>query len=153
MVKTKRTHSKQNLTPEYVVGLVDGEGSFTVYVRDPDIEKKVVRRVVVEPKFYIKLIERDKDILYALQDFFGIGSVYFQKDTRPNHQHCYRYEVFRWDELQTIIIPFFKQNKLKFASKRHDFEVFCSMMNLLAKGTHRTESGLRELFKLKQQMH
>jgi len=149
----KRTHSKQNLTPEYVVGLVDGEGSFTIYVRNPDIEKKVARRVVVEPKFYIKLIERDKDILYALQDFFGCGSVYFQKDTRPNHQHCYRYEVFRWEELQTIIIPFFKQNPLKFASKRLDFKVFCSMMKLLAKGSHRTESGIRELFKLKQQMH
>ena len=149
----KRTHSKQNLTPEYVVGLVDGEGSFTIYVRDPDIKKKVARRVVVEPKFYIKLIERDKDILYALQEFFGCGSVYFQKDTRPNHQHCYRYEVFRWDELQTIIIPFFVQNRLKFASKRHDFKIFCSMMKLLKKGTHKTESGIRELFKLKQQMH
>lgn len=153
MNKTRRTHSKQNLSPEYVVGLVDGEGSFTVYVRNPDAEKTVVRRVVVEPKFYIKLIERDKDILYALKDFFGVGSVYFQKDTRPNHQHCYRYEVFRWEELQTIIIPFFKQHKPKFVSKRRDFELFCSMMILLKKGTHKTETGLRELFKLKQQMH
>lgn len=144
----------QNLSPDYVVGLVDGEGIFTVYVRNPDIEEKTVtRRVVVEPKFYLKLIERDKDILYALRDFFGVGSVYFQKDNRPNHQHCYRYEVFRWEELQTIIIPFFKQNKLKFSSKRHDFEVFCSMMRLLKKGTHKTDTGLRELFKLKQQMH
>jgi hypothetical protein len=143
----------QNLDPAYVVGLVDGEGSFTIYVRDPDAEKKVARRVVVEPKFYIKLIERDKDILYALQDFFGCGSVYFQKDNRPNHQHCYRYEVFRWEELRTIIIPFFTQNKLKFASKRHDFEIFCAMMKLLAQGSHRTEKGLRELFKLKQRMH
>ena len=149
----KRTLSIQKLNPEYVVGLVDGEGSFTVYVRNPDMEKTVARRVVVEPKFYIKLIERDKEILYALKDFFGAGSVYFQKDTRPNHQHCYRYEVFRWEELQTIIIPFFKRNKLKFVSKRHDFEIFCSMMKLLKKGTHKTETGLRELFKLKQRMH
>ena len=98
-------------------------------------------------------MERDKEIFCALQEFFGCGSVYFQKDTRPNHQHCYRYEVFRWEELQTIIIPFFKQHKLKFASKRHDFEIFCLMMQLLEKGTHRTEKGLRELFNLKQQMH
>jgi hypothetical protein len=143
----------QNLSPEYVVGLVDGEGSFTIYVRDPDAEKKVARRVVVEPKFYLKLIERDKDILYALQDFFGCGSVYFQKDTRPNHQHCYRYEVFRWDELQNIIIPFFKAHVPRFVSKRNDFEIFCQMMELLQKESHKTESGLRELFKLKQRMH
>ncbi len=108
---------------------------------------------MVEPKFYIKLIEKDKDILYALKDFFGAGSVYFQKDARPNHQHCYRYEVFRWEELQTIIIPFFKKHQLRFVSKRNDFEIFCSMMELLAKGSHKTESGLRELFNLKQRMH
>ncbi len=143
----------QNLSPDYIVGLVDGEGSFTVYVRNPDIEKVVTRRVVVEPKFYLKLIERDKDILYALKDFFGCGSVYFQKDSRPNHQNCYRFEVFRWEDLQTIIIPFFKEHKLKFVSKRNDFEIFCSMMKLLQKGSHKTESGLRELFQLKQRMH
>jgi hypothetical protein len=143
----------KKLSPEYVVGLVDGEGSFTVYVRNPDAKKNVVRRVVVEPKFYIKLIERDKEILLALQRFFGCGSVYFQKDTRPNHQHCYRYEVFRWEELQTKIIPFFKQNRLKLVSKRNDFEVFCLMMNLLSRKIHRTDKGLRKLFQLKQQMH
>lgn len=149
----KRTHSEQNLSPDYVVGLVDGEGSFTVYVRNPDVKKDVARRVVVEPKFYLKLVERDKEILFALRDFFGCGSVYFQKDTRPNHQHCYRFEVFRWEELQTIMIPFFEQHPLKLASKRYDFEVFCKMMKLLARGTHRTEKGLRKLFLLKQQMH
>jgi hypothetical protein len=143
----------KNLSPDYVVGLVDGEGSFTVYVRNPDAEKNIARRVVVEPKFYLKLIERDKEILLALQRFFGCGSVYFQKDTRPNHQNCYRYEVFRWKDLTTNIIPFFKRNTLKFASKRQDFEIFCLMMEMLSKKEHLTDKGLRQLFKLKQRMH
>jgi len=143
----------KNLSPEYVVGLVDGEGSFTVYVRNPDTKRKVARRVVVEPKFYLKLIERDKEILFALQRFFGCGSVYFQKDTRPNHQNCYRFEVFRWEDLKTKIIPFFRKHSLRFASKKQDFEVFCLMMELLSQKVHLTEKGLRQLFKLKQQMH
>ena len=143
----------KNLSPAYVVGLVDGEGSFTVYVRNPDVKKIAARRVVVEPKFYLKLIERDKEILFALQRFFGCGSVYFQKDTRPNHQNCYRFEVFRWEELQTKIIPFFKKNTLKLVSKRNDFEVFCLMMELLSKKAHLTEAGLRKLLQLKQRMH
>lgn len=143
----------KNLSPEYVVGLVDGEGSFTIYVRNPDAIKKIARRVVVEPKFYIKLVERDKEILLALQRFFGCGSVYFQKDTRPNHQNCYRFEVFRWEELQTIIIPFFRKHPLRFASKKHDFKMFCLMMEMLSKKRHLTERGLRQLFKLKQHMH
>jgi hypothetical protein len=97
----------KNLTPDYIVGLVDGEGSFTVYIRNIDKEKKVKRRVVVEPKFYIKLIEKDKDILYKLKEFFSCGIVYFQKDDRPNHQNCYRYEVYNRTDLIKTIIPFF----------------------------------------------
>src|SRR3989338_9132804 len=119
------------LTPDYIVGLVDGEGSFTVYIRDIDKEKKAVRRTVAEPKFYIKLIEKDKDILYALKEFFGCGSVYFQKDTRPNHQNCYRFEVYNRDDLRKIIIPFFKKNILKFPSKKKDFIIFCKMFELI----------------------
>ncbi|MDO8565021.1 MAG: LAGLIDADG family homing endonuclease [bacterium] len=142
-----------SLTPDYIVGLVDGEGSFTVYIRDVDKEKQAIRRTVVEPKFYIKLIERDKDILYALKDFFKCGSVYFQKDTRPNHQNCYRYEVYNRKDLSEIIIPFFRKHKLKFNSKRNDFEIFCLLMEMIAQETHRSKSGLRQMFALKQTMH
>ena len=43
----------------YIVGLVDGEGSFTAYIKNPDSDKNVKRRVRAEPKFYLKLAERD----------------------------------------------------------------------------------------------
>jgi hypothetical protein len=143
----------KTLNPEYVVGLIDGEGSFTVYVRNPDERTARTRRVVVEPKFYVKLVERDKAILYALRRFFRCGSVYFQKDTRPNHQQCYRFEVFRRDDLIEKVIPFFQRHPLRFPSKRNDFEYFRRMMYLLVRDTHLTRHGLRKLFKLKQHMH
>jgi len=143
----------QDLKPDYIVGLVDGEGSFTVYIRNVDVDKKAVRRVTVEPKFYIKLIEGDKDILYALKEFFGCGSVYFQKDTRPNHQNCYRYEVYNRNDLLTVIIPFFQKHKLKFNSKRKDFEIFCLLMEMIKDGHHHSRAGLKEMFAIKQTMH
>ncbi|MFH1909998.1 MAG: hypothetical protein ABIJ72_02305 [bacterium] len=55
------------LTKDYIVGLVDGEGSFTVYIRNPEIVSYRKRRAVAEPKFYVKLIERDKKILDGLK--------------------------------------------------------------------------------------
>ena len=58
----------KRITPDYIVGLVDGEGSFTVYIRNIDDARVVKRRVVVEPKFYLKLIEKDKDILDVIND-------------------------------------------------------------------------------------
>ena len=153
MKKAKKDSLSEKLTPDYIVGLVDGEGSFTVYVRDPSRTKTAARRVVVEPKFYVKLVERDKDILFALKAFFGCGSVYFQKDTRPNHQQCYRYEVYRWDDLSNVIIPFFKKHSLRFVTKKNDFVVFCQMMRLLNKKAHLTDTGVQQLLMLKQRMH
>ena len=141
------------LTPDYIVGLVDGEGSFTVYIRNPDTASTTKRRVKAEPKFYVKLIERDKSILYQLQEFFGCGNMYFQKDTRANHQQCYRYEVSNRDQLEQIIIPFFKKHQLKFVSKKKDFKIFCKLFDRIRKGEHRTLQGLKALFQLKQTMH
>src|SRR3989344_6979391 len=112
---------RRNLSNDYIVGLVDGEGSFTVYIKNPQDNKKNERRVRAEPRFYVKLIEKDKHILYKLKEFFRCGNVYFQKDTRPNHQNCYRYEVTKRDDLEKIIIPFFKANKLRFSSRLKDF--------------------------------
>lgn len=143
----------QNLKPDYIVGLVDGEGSFTIYIRDPELSSTSKRRVTVEPKFYVKLIEKDKEILERLKLFFKCGSIYFQKDNRPNHQNCYRYEVYNREDLVKIIIPFFKKHQLQFASKRNDFEVFCKMMIMIQNKDHLSTKGLRSLFQLKQLMH
>lgn len=140
------------LKVEYITGLIDGEGSFTVYVNNgKNTERK--RRTRIEPKFYIKLVEEDKDILYQLKQYFGCGNVYFQGDKRPNHKNCYRYEVTKRKDLQKIIIPFFKANPVKFATKQRDFKIFCEIMVAINKNEHLTSSGLAELYRLKQKMH
>lgn len=141
------------LSNDYILGLVDGEGSFTAYIRDPNSKKKVKRRVVAEPRFYVKLQEGDKKILYELKKFFKCGNVYFQRDKRENHKHCYRYEVANRKQLTEIIIPFFRKNKLKIDSRIRDFDIFTEIMKRMKKGEHLTANGLRELYLLKQKMH
>ncbi|OHA52793.1 MAG: hypothetical protein A3A30_02890 [Candidatus Terrybacteria bacterium RIFCSPLOWO2_01_FULL_48_14] len=141
------------LTADYIVGLVDGEGSFTAYIRDEAKPVKRKRRAKAEPKFFLKLVEKDKVILEALQKFFGCGNVYFQKDTRRNHQNCYRFEVTSRKDLKEVIIPFFQQNPLRVPSKRRDFDIFCRLFARIENGDHFTKNGLRRLHLLKEQMH
>ena len=143
----------KNLNLDYVVGLVDGEGSFTVYIRNPDKISEVKRRVTVEPKFYLKLNEDDREILVKLKEFFGCGQVYFQKDNRPNHKDCYRYEVFRKEDLLETIIPFFKKHPLQFPTKKKDFEIFCQLMEDIQNKKHLTTQGLHKMYLTKQKMH
>ena len=65
------------ITEEYIVGLVDGEGSFQVQLRK-DRKNPTIR-------FSLKLQEKDKEILEELKSFFGCGNIYIQNDKRPNH--------------------------------------------------------------------
>lgn len=143
----------EKISKDYIVGLVDGEGSFTVYVKNPDSSRKVKRRTKVEPRFFVKLIEKDKAILYELKKFFDCGAVYFQKDKRINHQDCYRYEVANRADLSDKIVPFFEKNALKLNSKRCDFEIFCRILKMVKRKEHLRESGLRRIYNLKQKMH
>jgi hypothetical protein len=141
------------LSKDYIVGLVDGEGSFTAFVRDLNQSTERVRRTRIEPRFYIKLIERDKPVLDALKVYFGCGNVYFQKDIRQNHQNCYRFEVFNRKDFETIIIPFFRENPPLFPSKRTDFDIFCELMESIKNGEHLSDIGSQRIFELKQKMH
>ena len=71
------------LDPNYVVGLVDGEGYFSVQAR--------IRLLIdgyyahaVDFVFGVQLQEKDKEILYMLQDFFSCGSIHFKPSRRKN---------------------------------------------------------------------
>ena len=143
----------QMFNPLYIVGLVDGEGSFTAYIRNPDENRNVKRRTKAEPRFYLKLIEKDKNVLYKLKEYFGCGNVYFQRDRRKNHQNCYRYEVANRIDLEKVIIPFFKKHELQLGSKKKDFRLFCEILEKIRNGDHLNDRGLRSLIKLKEKMH
>lgn len=132
------------LTPEYIVGLTDGEGSFCLY-----LSNNQSRRNIVEFKFFLKLIEDDKEILYELKKYFGCGNVYYQKDTRPNHRNCYRYEVGKREDLWQIIVPFFRKYGLRLVSKRKDFELFATALESVIKKNYQLDF----LQKMKALMH
>lgn len=140
------------MNPNYVVGLVDGEGSFSVYVRKSG-QTRTKRRVLVEPKFFVKLVEKDKVILEALRKFFDCGKIYFQKDSRPNHQPCYRFEVFNRNDLNEKIIPFFQKYPPQFPSKKKDFDLFREITEKINRGSHLTKQGILKIYRIKEKMH
>jgi len=136
------------LTADYVVGLVDGEGSFAVHLNGSDR-----RRAKVEPRFCLKLRADDRPLLDDLQEFFGCGKVYIQRDRRPNHSLCYRYEVSNRRELLEKIIPFFEQHSPRNRTKQRDFALFRRVLFLVRDDVHLADEGLELLTQLAAQMH
>ena len=131
------------LDKNYVLGLVDGEGSFNARIN------RQRRRARVELKFSLKLRHQDKKMLDELQAFFGCGKVYIQRDKRANHSLCYRFEVQNRNEIIEKIIPFFEQNCPKIPSRMRDFELFKEITELSQKDF----VDLGKIEKLKSQMH
>ncbi len=136
------------LTADYLVGLTDGEGCFAVHF---NLSQR--RRAKVEPKFCLKLRAADRPVLDEVREFFGAGKVYVQRDRRPNHCLCFRYEVSNRVALREVIVPFFQQHPLRFPSKKRDFDLFRQVIALIEREEHLTEQGLELTKQLAAQMH
>ena len=132
------------LSKDYVIGLVDGEGSFNIRI-NPNKNK----RSKIEFKFSLKLRHQDKEILDELQKFFNCGKVYIQRDKRKNHSLCYRFEVQNKKEIIEKIIPFFNRNYPKIQSRKKDFELFKKIAELSQKEI----LDFKKIQNLKNQMH
>ncbi len=137
------------VTGDYIVGLTDGEGSFCAFIRKPTTSTWNTR---VECHYYIKLREDDVELLKKVQKFFGCGRIAFQKEYRENQRDNYRYQVSNLSDLQSVIIPFFQKNILQ-GKKKIDFDLFCTLVAMVAHKRHHTIEGLARIKELKRQMH
>lgn len=149
--KNGRRTKPSILSADYIVGLVDGEGSFSVYLNPPN-KKHGSINYRVQCRHYVKMREDDLPLLEKVQKFWGCGKIYFQKEYRKNQRDNYRFEIFNYELLQQIVVPFFQRHPLK--SKRvKDFELFCQILDLALTKAHQTKRGLQKIKKLKEQMH
>ena len=139
------------LSADYIVGLTDGEGSFTVYLLPPNKKHGSVS-YRVQCRYYIKMREDDLPLLEKVQKCWGCGKIYFQKEYRENQRNNYRFEIFNYESLKKVVVPFFKRHPLE--SKRiKDFQIFCEVLDLAIAKAHHTKDGLAKIAQLKSQMH
>lgn len=144
------------LSADYIVGLTDGEGSFTVILRYPRKERrKYTKYHGVTLRYYIKMREDELPLLKKVKRFFRCGGIYFQKESRKNQRNCYRFEIGDFQKIWKVVIPFFRVHPLHSIARKHDFRLFCKIANLIEKkrGYHFTNDEMKKIQKLKWQMH
>lgn len=130
------------LSPDWVVGFVDGEGCFYVGIyKHP--EMTVGWQVL--PELRIVQHKRDSKILYGLKRFFRAGVV------RKNHDTRYELRIRKLESLKQIVV-FFRKHPLK-TSKRVDFEKFAYVVTLMEAEEHLTVSGLQKIVKTAKSMN
>ena len=130
------------LTNDWIVGFVDGEGCFHVSLQS---HPEMSSGYQVIPEFVVVQHKRDIQVLYALKKFYGFGVV------RQNHGDRYAFRVRKLDGLKTIS-DFFMKHSLK-TKKNVDFRKFRKILLLMEKKKHLTAEGLLEIIAIAKRMN
>ena len=136
--------SSREFLSAYISGYVDGEGCFTVSISP---RAKLKAGWEVRPGFSVSQNGDRAEVLYALQAYFGCGSI------RPDRS----YQTLKWEtraleDILERIVPRFEQWPLM-SGKRHDFDCFALVCRLMAAGEHRTRPGLMRIVELAREMN
>lgn len=143
----------------WVVGIVDGEGCFSIgFVKQPDkkepdrIRRGYATGYQVAHEFAVVQGARSLQSLRELKNFFGVGGIYINRRHDNHKEDLFRYSVTRRQDLLNVIIPFFEEYKLHTA-KRRDFQLFATCIRLMNLGKHLTSEGVIKIALLAEKMN
>lgn len=134
------------LTADYIVGLTDGEGCFLVQIRT---DYRIVLRYFITQRF------DNKVLLDKVADFFKVGYVYCKFQGNDKTKTTFVYEVTKQDDIQSVIVPFFKDHSLQ-GVKQKSFERFARIAEIVKnrQDTRKlTKEELEEVWQLKLTMN
>ena len=127
-----------NLSPFWVTGFTDGEGTFYVGInKNPTM--KIGYQVL--PEFRIVQHEKDIKLLYALKSFFQGGVV------RVNHDERMELRIRSIDSLNKKVIPHFDKFPLN-TQKKFDFLKFKKIIELINRSKHLEKEGLINIIEI-----
>jgi len=136
------------INPWYIVGFVEGEGTFHVaFYRDP----RMKQRIKVIPEFHINQSYLRISTLKEIQNYFGCGYIK-ANHKKSNRDTTYVYIVRDRMDLLNNIIPFFEQYPLR-SIKQESFKKFAYIITMINLGKHREKNGIKRIINLAYQMN
>ena len=131
------------LTPEWIVGFIDGEGCFHI-----GISKHSDLRMGYQilPELTVVQHQRDLDLLHELRSTMNCGVV------RRNHGDRFCWRVRNLKNLTEVIIPLFDKYPLR-SKKSLDFLMFRKVVMMMQKGEHLTKDGFQRILRIASEMN
>lgn len=141
-------------TNGWIVGFVDGEGSFIVTIfYHPKSRLKYGWQVF--PELVVTQRATNLNTLELIKKVLVCGNICKSKEKGEygHKEPLYRYAVRSIKDLNDKVIPFFRQNRLRSASKKIDFKKFTIVLKMMKRGEHLTRKGLIKIAKIAQTMN
>ena len=126
----------------YLAGFADGEGSFNISFRRRQDYKSPWK---ISPCFNIS--QKDKVILALFKHHLGCGTL------RSRPDGVWYYEVNNFNAIWEKVIPFFKKYNFLSAKKKRDFSKFCEISEIIKRGEHLKEDGIRKILEIRREMN
>ena len=123
----------------YLVGFVDGEGSFNISFK---IRKDYTNGIQIYPSFNIS--QKERQILVWIQSLLNCGAI------RNRGDGVYYYEVHNLVDLREKILPFFYRYKLK-TKKEKAFEIFSDIIHIISSKDLEWED-IEHIFNLREEV-
>ena len=128
----------------WITGFTDGEGCFSIAL----INNKTTKfGKQVFPEFVVSQGEKSLMALEEIKNFFGCGNIFVNKRYDNHNENLYRYCVRSINELDTKIIPFFKQYPLH-TYKQNDFLIFEKVIKAMIRKEHLNKSKRNKIITL-----
>src|SRR3989339_2095354 len=111
---------REKLNPHYVVGFIDGEGSFSISIGK---HKTTKNGFDVRPEFEIELRKDDQEILERILVTIGCGKIFDCSYERYGWFPHAKYKISSIWEMKEILFPFLDQYPLQ-AKKAKSYKYF-----------------------------
>jgi len=131
------------LNPDFVTGLTESEGSFSI-IRHKDDRAKF--KVNVSLRFKITMLNNEIELLKMVKSFFGCGFILHNKDGSMD------FTIRDINSIDNILIPHFLKYPLR-GTKHLDFISFKKAFDIFSSKEHLTEKGMNELNIISKEMN
>ncbi len=126
----------------YLAGFADGEGSFNISFR-----RRHDYKLPWKISLCFNISQKDKVILTLFKRYLECGTL------RDRPDGVWYYEVNNFSAIWEKVIPFFKKYNFLSAKKKRDFSKFCKASEIIKKGEHLKEEGVRKILEIRREMN
>lgn len=142
-----RIHQSK-LHPYYVVGFIDGEGSFSVSIGK---HKTLSRGLEVRPEFEIELRADDRKILERILITIGCGKIYDCSYQRYGWYPHVKYKITSTKQMEQYLFPFLDRYPLQ-AKKSIIYRFFKEIVLMIRKKQHLSNKGFNKILILRDKI-
>ena len=139
---------REKLNPYYVIGFIDGEGSFSISIGK---NSEYRRGVQVRAEFEIELRADDQEILERVLITIGCGKIYDCSYDRYGWYPHVKYKITGADDMKNYLFPFLDKYNLQ-AKKGEVYKLFKQIVLMYRNKEHLTDNGYVKIVKLRDKM-